>query len=400
MALYKFIASDKLGKLSEGELDAQSVGQVLEMLSGKELRPISVEAVKISNNFSLFSGISIADKIFLTKYLSLMLKVGTDLLSAINILLNDFDKASVKNFLLEVRDNLTKGQPFHRAFAKYPKVFSPVFINLIKAAESSGNLQETFESLSTSLEKESQLRSKIQGALIYPIIILCAASGIFIFLATFALPKIAKVFMDSGINPPFFSRIVFSVGLYFNDHILVILPGVVILAIAVFLFFTKVALGRRIWQEAVYRTPILRRIYRDLAIQRFSSTFGSLMKAGLPILDALHITADVVGVESFKNAINRVANEGLSKGLTIGDAFKKEPVFPKVISNLIAISEKAGHLDDILVTIADFYADNVDTSIKTLVSFLEPLLLLGMGLLVGLIAISIIVPIYQLTSQF
>lgn len=399
--LYHYLASDKTGKIYEGELDAGNVGQILEYLAGKELRPVSVEAVRPARSiFSFFSRISIGDKIFLTKYMSLMLKVGTDLLSAVDILIADFDKPAVKSLLLEIRENLTKGEPFHLAFEGHPKDFDLVFINLLKSAESSGNLQETFEHLSVSLEKESQLNSKIRSALIYPVIILVASFSIFIFLSTFALPKIAKVFFESNINPPFFSRIVFAVGLFFGDHIFLILLGLALVFFLGYLFFARNPLGRKMWQEVLKRIPVLHQIQRDLAIQRFAATFSSLMKAGLPIVESLHLSAGVVSTEEFKNALNRIADEGLARGLTIGEAFRRETVFPKVISNLIAISEKAGHLDDILQTIADFYSDNVDSSIKSLISVLEPLLLFGMGLMVGLIALSIIVPIYQLTSQF
>jgi type II secretory pathway component PulF len=399
--LYHYLASDKTGKIFEGELDAGNVGEILEYLGGKELRPVSVEAIRAGKSlFSFLSKISIADKIFLTKYMSLMLKVGTDLLSAVDILIADFDKPAVKGLLLEIRENLTKGEPFHLSFERRPNDFDPVFVNLLKAAESSGNLQETFATLSISLEKESQLRSKIRSALIYPVIILTASLAIFIFLSTFALPKIAKVFFESGIQPPFFSRIVFTVGLFFGDHVFLILLGLVALVVLAYWFFVKNPVGRRMWQEVINHTPVLRQIQKELAIQRFAATFSSLMKAGLPIVESLHLTAGVVSTEQFKNSLMRVADDGLSRGLTIGEAFRRETVFPKVISNLIAISEKAGHLDEILGTIADFYADNVDTSIKSLISVLEPLLLFAMGLLVGLIALSIIVPIYQLTSQF
>lgn len=398
--LYHYLASDKNGKLIEGELDAGSVGEILNLLGSKELKPVSVEAFKTRKSIALFSGINLTDKVFLTKYISLMLKVGTDLLSAINILISDFDKPAVKNLLLEIRDSLTKGQPFHQAFEKHPKSFSPVFVNLVKAAESSGNLQETFEELSTSMEKEAQLRGRIRSALIYPSVILVASLGIFIFLTTFALPRIAKVFVDSGIEPPTFSRIVFGIGLFFGGNLEFILPGLAAMGTLFYLFFRKTIVGRRALQSILDRTPILKNVLRDIAIQRFAATFASLMKAGLPILESLRITSTVVGSQKLKDSLERIANEGLSQGLTLGDAFRRETAFPKVISNLVAISEKAGHLDEILATISDFYADSIDSNVKTLVGFLEPLLLLSMGLLVGIIAISIIIPIYQLTAQF
>lgn len=400
--LYHYIATDKQGRLQEADYDADTLEAVLRYLGTKELRPISVKPLreKRTGFFGLAGNINLADKVFLTKYLSLMLRVGTDLLQAINILIADFDKPAMKNFLLEVRENISRGRPFYESFAKYPKIFSQVFVSLVKAAETSGNLQETFAELSDSLEKEAELRSKIRSAFIYPIIILTASIGIFIFLVTFALPKIANVFLQGGIQPPFFSRVVFTVGLFVGDNVAAILLTLAAVAGFSAYFFFWNRLGRAIAQRILSRTPVLKTLYQEIAVQRFAATFSSLLKAGLPIIEAVKITADVVSAEAFRVALIRVADEGLAKGLTIGDSFRRETVFPRVVINLIAVSERAGHLEEVLRTLADFYSSNIDASVKTLISFLEPALLLFMGTLVGTIALSIIVPIYQLTSQF
>ncbi len=400
--LYHYLASDSNGRMVEGDLDADNVPQVLQHLAGKELRPISViEVRKLGKVFqNLFSSINITDKVFLTKYLSLMLRVGTDLLSAINILIADFDKPAMRSFLLEVRDNLSRGLPFYEAFSKYPNVFSPVFVNLVKAAEASGNLQQTFEDLSNSIEQEVELSNKVRSALIYPLILLVAALSVITFLVVFAIPRIAKVFGDSGINPPLFSRIVFSIGLFLNDHLGLIAILFVGTSLPGIYFFWKHPTGRRLRDRILRTLPLISTVYRETAVQRFAATFSALMKAGIPIIQSIRITADVVGSEEFKISLLRVADEGLSKGLTIGEAFRKENTFPRVVSNLIAISEKAGHLAEVLETLAKFYSSNVDAKVRSLVSVIEPLLLMVMGLIVGLIALSIIIPIYQLTSNF
>jgi type IV pilus assembly protein PilC len=400
--LYHYIATDTTGRLQEADYDADSLELVLQYLATRELRPISVKPVRDASAgfFAKLGKITLADQVFLTKYLSLMLKVGTDLLQAINILIADFEKPAVKNFLLEVRENLSHGRPFYEVFARYPKVFSPVFVNLLKAAEAAGTLQETFADLSKSLEKNAELNSRIKSAFIYPAIILTASVGIFIFLTTFALPKIANVFSQGGIEPPFFSRVVFSVGLFAGDHTIAVLSSLALLVGGGIWFFYVNRVGRLVAERIISRTPLLRKLYQEIAVQRFASTFGSLLSAGLPIIDATKITADVVHSEEYRVALIRIANEGLAKGLTIGESFRRETIFPKVVTNLISVSERAGHLEEVLQTLADFYSTNIDTSVKTLISFLEPALLLTMGILVGGIALSIIVPIYQLTSQF
>lgn len=401
--LFHYLAAEKDGKIVEGDLEVDNFSQALQYIAGKGLKPISVKpieegSVKIKRR--VFGNINLTDKIFLTRYLALMLRVGTDLLSAIDILVADFTKPAMKNFLLEVRDNLGRGQPFHYAFEKYPRIFPPVFTNLIKAAEASGNLQKTFEDLSVSLDREAKIRNSVRSAMIYPLILLVASLFIFVFLVAFALPKIAKIFLESGINPPFFSRVVFNVGLYINSHALVFGLGGFLILISGVYFFWRNQTGRRFAQRVFGKLPIIKKVYRELAIQRFASTTSSLMKAGLPIVQTINITAETVNVEEFKFSLIRISQEGLAKGLTLSEAFRRETIFPKLVTNLISVSEKAGHLEDVLETLSDFYATRVESAIKSLVSFLEPALLISMGLLVGLVALSIIIPIYQLTSQF
>ncbi len=401
--LFHYLAVDQEGKSTEADFEASNLNEVLRYLSGKELRPISVKAIK-KGGFtmpSIFGGrINTSDKVFLTKYLALMLRVGTDLLSAINILINDFDKPAVRSFLLEVHDNLSRGQPFWQAFAKRPKTFSPTFVNLVKAAETSGNLEKTFEDLSKSLEREAELRSRVRSALIYPVVVFMMALGIMVFLVTFALPKLAGVFNNSGINPPIFSRIVFGVGLFVGENIVVILSTFFGLIGLIALAIYKTETGKQLSSRVVMNLPVVKSIYNDLAVQRMAATMSSLMKAGLPIVETITVAAETVGHREFRLALLRVAQDGLAKGLTIGESFKREEVFPKAVTNLVAISEKAGHLEEVLGTLADFYEANLDSNIKALVSLLEPMLLLSMGAIVALIALSIIVPIYQLTSSF
>ncbi|OGZ01284.1 MAG: hypothetical protein A3B13_03270 [Candidatus Liptonbacteria bacterium RIFCSPLOWO2_01_FULL_45_15] len=400
--LYHYSAADKTGKIIEAEIDADNLSQVLHFLSQKEMKPLSVKPIKTAKSsfFGLFGGITLTDKLFLTKYLSLMLKVGTDLLSAVNILISDFDKPAMRNFLFEVRENLSNGRPFYQAFANYPRTFSLVFVNLVKASEVSGNLQQTFEDLSNSMQREAELRSKVRSAFIYPIILTVMAFIIIGFLVTFALPKIANAFLQAGIKPPTFSRIVFGIGLFMGDNIWPLSLSFLVIVASLTYFFWRTSTGRRAISHIMWNLPVIKKIYSDIAIQSFAYTFGALMKAGIPIIQSINITAEVVSSEKFKVSLRRIAEEGLTKGLTIGEAFRRERVFPGVVTNLIAISEKAGHLEEVLKTLAEFYQTNVESGIKSLVSLLEPALLLIMGVMVATIALAIIIPIYQLTAQF
>jgi type II secretory pathway component PulF len=221
---------------------------------------------------------------------------------------------------------------------------------------------------------------------------------IFVGVLVFAIPRIAEVFTDSGIEPPFFSRVVFGLGIFVSNNIVTLFIVSTIIIVGFVWFFWKTEIGHRFGSRFVRRLPVVRKVFQDVAVQRFASTFSSLTKAGVPIIQALKITSDTVGDEDMRKSLIRIADDGLAKGLTIGDAFRREPVLPRVVTNLIAISDRAGHLEEMLATLAEFYRANVESSLKTLVSVVEPALLLMMGLLIGIVAMSIIVPVYQLSA--
>lgn len=388
----------------DGEIEAKSAAEVLEHLASLGLKPISLKKEKIIElqkiRFRIFEPmISVADKIFLTKYLTLMLRIGTDLFSAINILIADFDKPTVRSLLFEIRENLEKGRPFHIAFANHPKYFSSVFVNLVKSGEASGKLEETFDRLSTNLQKEQDLRQQIRSALIYPALLLVVSLAVVLFLITVVLPKISKVFEDSGFDPPLFSKVVFGIGLFLGNNFIFVILFLIIFAFSFWFLFTRVATAKKILQRFLRKLPLVGPLLKEIAIQRFSTTLSSLLVSGLPIIDSLEITSQVVGDEELKEALLRISKEGVSKGLTLGESFKKEPSFPKTITNLVAISEKSGNLSGILLTLSDFYESEIKSSVKILVSFLEPSLLVFVGFIVGIVALAVIVPVYQLVGQ-
>ncbi|MBI2592986.1 MAG: type II secretion system F family protein [Candidatus Colwellbacteria bacterium] len=400
---FHYIATDAKNNAVEGDLEAGAPSEVLEWMGKQGLRPVSLKslgAVETRGVKGVFSeSITTADKVFLTKYLALMLRVGTDLFSAIDILIADFEKPSVKTLLLEIKDALSRGQPFYTTFEKYPKYFSAVFTNLIRAGEVSGNLDQIFEDLSRGLEKEQQLRNKIKSALIYPVVLVFLSLVILFLMITFALPRIAETFLSAGIEPPLFSKIVFSIGLFLGHNAFAVLLFLVSAVFGSWFFFFKNFLGQRILRRTLVRLPVVSEIIYRIALQRFASTLSSLLRSGMPILEAMEITAKTVGNPDMEATLIRISREGIAKGLTIGEAFHRETYFPRVVVNLIAISEKSGHLESILETLSEFYESEIDSSLKILISFLEPVLLLIIGMIVGVIALAIIIPVYQLVGK-
>ncbi len=400
---FHYVASTQNGKITEGTAEAGSTQELLINLASQGLRPVSVKAMKTgeaseSGRHVFGQKITITDKIFLTKYLAIMLKVGTDLFQAINILIADFEKPALRALLIEIRESLERGQPFYSTFTRYPKYFSPIFVNLVKSGEASGNLERVFEDLSEGLDKEKTLRSKIRGALVYPMILLGLSMLILIFLTTFALPRLANIFLSGGFKPPAFSRIVFAVGLFINKYIWGFIGLGAIIGISIFIF-SRTLSGKNFFRSMLVRIPIIKGISYQLAIQRFATTLSSLLRAGVPIIDALTITAQTIGYPKLQDAVFRVATQGVAQGISLGEAFRRENAFPAVVTNLIAISEKAGHLEEILATLGRFYESEIDTSIKSAITFIEPTMLLFIGAIIGTVALAVIVPIYQLVGQ-
>lgn len=401
--LFHYTATNKEGRLIEDNGDFKDSETLLEHIKNQGLTPISIKAAKtLSGGIGkgvLGNPINLTDKIFLTKYLSLMLKSGTDLFKAIDILIADFQKPTMKMLLMEVRQNLEKGLPFYTTFQSYPNIFSPVFTSLVRAGEASGNLERIFFDLSRSLEKERELKQKIKSALTYPILLVTASLGILVLLVTFAIPRISSMFNTGDMKIPPITKAIFALSDFMSNHGLAVLGVVIAIVITLVLFFKKVQAGKKIFNRIIYKMPVISKVMQKNSYQRFCSTFGSLMRAGLPILENLEITATTVGNDEMRQAIVRIGKEGLSKGLTMGDAFRREPVFPQTIRTLVAVGEKAGHTEEIFGTLTEFYETEVDMSVKSLVSLVEPLMLLMMGVMVGGIALAVILPVYQFVGQ-
>jgi len=402
--LFHYLAQDFKGRIKEANISQPNLKAALEYLTSQNLRPISVKPITFESKkkgIVIFKEIlTLTDKVFLTKYLSLMLRVGTDLFSAIDILIEDFESGPARRFLLEIRTNLEQGKPFWYSFSQHQEYFSPVVANLIKAGETSGNLEITLSQVSQDLERERDLSSKVKSSLIYPALLLVASFVMILFLSTFAVPKLGTMFLSTGQKIPTYTRIVLGTGMFLNRYVYIVFPLALGLPIGLFFYFVKTKNGRKNFTKILEKIPVARNLMEKLALERFASVLSNLIRAGMPIIQAIEVTSTAVGNPKYEATLSRISKEYLAKGLSIGDSFKKEKVFPPVVTNLLAIGEKAGHTEEILNTLAAFYESEIDISLKTLVAFIEPAMLVILGVIIGGIALSLIVPVYQLVSQF
>jgi len=402
--LFHYLAQDSQGRIKEGNVNQSNTEAVLEYLTTQKLKPLSVKPLISEGEkkgLAIFKKtLNLADKVFLTKYLALMLKVGTDLFSAIDILIQDFESGPARRFLFETRSNLEQGKPFWSTFANHPEYFSSVVTNLIKAGETSGNLEATLNQVSINLERDRNLQTKVKSSLVYPAILLMTSVAMVIFLVTFAVPKLGEMFLSTGQTIPVYTRIVLSSGMFLNRNIFIVFPLLIAIPIALFYYFTKTQKGKEKFASFMEKIPVARDLVEKMALERFASVLSSLIKAGMPIIEAIEVTAGAVGHPKYEAALLRISKKHLTQGISMGNSFKKETIFPAVVSNLLAIGEKAGHTEEILKTLSTFYETEIDAALKILVSLLEPVLLMFLGVIVGGIALSLIVPVYQLVGQF
>ncbi|MEK7593223.1 MAG: type II secretion system F family protein [Patescibacteria group bacterium] len=408
MPFFIYKALNSAGGETQGEIQADNKKTAIDYLKRDKLTPLYIEEkgkfeksqFSIFSNFTIFErGINATDRIFLTRHLAAILKSGINLREALEVLQEDVQKPILKKILIDAKKNLEKGQPLSMTFATYDKYFSPVFIGLIRAGESSGTLEDTLENLGEQLQRDYELRKKVQSAMIYPAILMFASSLIIVLLLTFVMPRLTKALLQTKVKLPAITR--FFIGV---SDILSVQP---ILTIAVFIgaiiflvLFFRHQKGKQIFLKLLQKIPISRELIKRLALARFSRTFLNLLKSGMPALEAIKITAQTVGNKNYEDALLSIA-EDIKKGSPLNQSFKKRIyLFPQLVVSIIGIGERTGTLERALKTISDYYEEEVDRILKNLVSLLEPLMLVIMGFVIAGIALSILLPIYQLVSSF
>ncbi len=408
MSIFIYRALNKDGREEQGELQASDKETAVEYLKRDGFLALSLEEKgKIKKSgFSFLSqtdffrgGVNSLDRMFLVRHLSAILKSGINLRESLEILEEDTSKPALKAVLMDAKKNLERGQPLSATFAAYENYFSSVFVGLVKAGEASGTLEETLEGLGEQLRRDYEMKKKVQSAMIYPAVLLGASSLIVILLLTFILPRLAKSLIQAKVVLPAITRFFIFISGIFSASPPLTIAIFIIFVISLFLFSRRKE-SRDFFIFILGKLPVSRELIKKLALARFTMTFRNLLKSGMSALDALDITAKTVGNSQYEMAIVLIAEE-IRKGAPLHEVFKKRAnLFPQLVSSIIAVGERTGTLERSLLTIAEYYNEEVDRLLKNLVSLLEPILLVIMGIIVATIALSILLPIYQLVSSF
>jgi len=405
MSTFIYEAYNREGAIVHGEYEASTRDEAVQYLVGREFTPISVDALRGKGEgkgmlaIHLFEGIGPVDVMFLVRNLSATVKAGLSIVEALDILIADAEKNAMKKILQEVQALVKNGQTLSSGFGEYKNLFPPIFLGMLRAGEISGQLDKTLVELSKYLSKEYALRAKVKSALTYPIILLIASSGVVTLLLMFVLPRLTKAFAASGVKLPFITKMFLGLSNMLTwSYALDV--GVLVFLIWFFLYFRTTRVGKKLFFFIISHLPVANDLIKKVALVRFSRTFGNLLGSGIAAVEALKLSAQSIGNESYTRALDAAITD-IENGLPISKSLSKFPdLFPRLLVSLITVGERTGSLHEILGTFSDFYEEEVDNKLKDLTAILEPALLLLMGLLVGAIAVSIILPIYQLVGNF
>ncbi len=348
------------------------------------------------STFSIELGPSKKDVLNFTNQLAVMIRAGISLPDALESIASQMDKKKFKHIIFDLKNKIEGGQTFSQALSLHQEVFSNLYINMIAAAEVSGSMSAMLQQLVEYLDQEAQTRSQIIGAMVYPIIIAVMAVSTTIFLLTFVLPRFLVVFAGSEHLLPAPTKIIMAVSSIVRGYWFVILP-VTGLAVWGFWYFINTTAGREWWDRMKLRIPLLRTLCRSLYITRSLHTMGVLTNAGVPILDTIIITAQVSGNVLYEKMWKRVY-ESVRQGSKIASSLSTSELMPGNVVQMLRSGEESGTLSDVLRDVAEFYARELRTVIKVVTSMIEPIMIVIMGVLVGFIAMSIILPIFKMSS--
>ncbi|MFH1509961.1 MAG: type II secretion system F family protein [Candidatus Nealsonbacteria bacterium] len=397
---FNYQGRTKQGDIRIGSVEASSQESAINLLQGYGLYVTLLEKAKrpiYAKNITIFSGVSRKDIVLFSRQLSIMFKSKVSLIESLRVLASQMKNADFKEKVFHISEDIEAGTAFSKSLSQYPKIFSPFYVAMVKSGELSGKLSEVLDYLSKHLEKEYHLVAKAKGALIYPALVVFVVILVIGLLVFFVIPNLTQVLESSGQELPAATRMVISSSEFLKSW------GWIFIFIIAFLVvfisrYKKTELGTKTFDSLILKIPMLKDLLMMIYVSRFSENLSTLISGGLPIVQALETTGDVIGNVSYKEAIAE-AKEGVRKGNTISSVLAKYPeLFPAVFNQMVIVGEQTGNLDNVLMDIVDFYQKEIDTSIDSLLAVMEPLLIVFLGGIVGGVMLSILTPMYKMMT--
>lgn len=401
MPNYRYTAKDKTGREVTGVDEAPDERALINLLRKKELVVVSVKPEKKKDNtkvnfFKAGAKIKLSELVLFSRQLATMIDSGIPLVQGLEILSEQIEDAGFKVIIADVKKQVSTGASFYEALGKHPKAFSSLFVNMVKAGESSGALDDIMERLATYLEKTDSLIRKVKSALTYPIVVSVMAILITLVLMIKVVPVFESIFADFGGKLPLPTLILITISHFLVNYFVIWAGGFS----AGFFFlarFLKTEKGTVMFDGFKLNMPIFGVIFRKVAVSKFSRTLSTLVRSGVPILTALEIVGKTAANKIIENAVDKV-RASIREGENITNPLTESKVFPPLVTRMIAVGEQTGELEKMLTKIADFYDDQVDAAVSGITSLIEPLVIAFLGIVIGTIVICMFLPIFKLSS--
>ena len=421
MARFRYSAMDSSGGESTGELTSESRTQAAQMIRAKGLFPTKISEVaaagpkKGSVGSALNKGPQVKKRnpvmaflngrvkprqlMTFTRQLATLIEAGLPLLRGLKILLKQEKTPGLRDALQGMGDAVEGGSTFSESLAQFPRIFDDLFVNMVRAGEAGGVLDQVLLRLAEFSEKAEQIKNKVKGAMIYPMVVLFAAFGILTFLMIFIIPRFQEIFTDllgDQPLPPLTAMVIGFSQFMLKKWYVLIVGGVV--AVVSFKFFKKTEKGSYILDWLKLKSPLIGPLFSKTAVARFTRTLGTLLTSGVPILTALNIVRDTSGNKVLSTAIQKI-HDSVKEGDTMAMPLGASGVFPDMVVSMVDVGEETGALPEMLVKIADTYDNEVDTAVEGLTSVIEPIMIIVLALIVGVIVIAMFVPLISIITK-
>lgn len=399
--LFSYRALDTDGHERQGTIEALSMDVAVATLQRRNLIVSSIEPMgkkgELPIHFSFLNPVSNKEIVILSRQIATLFEAQVSALRVFRLLAAEVDNRSLSDILTQVADDLQGGSPISKALARHPKVFSTFYVNMVRSGEESGKLSETFGYLADYLDRTYEVASKAQNALIYPAFVIVVFVVVMALMLTMVIPKVSQILIDSGQEIPLYTKIVIGLSMFLVNYGFFFL---IALAVGGFFAyrFAQTPGGRLFFDDMKLEVPYVGDLYEKLYLSRIADNFATMLMSGVPVVESVEITASVVGNARYEAVLKDVGDQ-VKGGASISDALNRHEEIPGIMSAMVKVGEETGELGNILTTLAKFYRREVTNAVDTLVDLIEPLMIVLLGLGVGILLASVLIPIYNLAGS-
>lgn len=402
MKVFEYKGLSNTGDKVSGDVDASSRDGAIEILQQRgiiitSLNDKSETGQGLNKSISFFSKVPVKEVVFMARQIATLFEAHVSANKAFSLIAEQAENKTLKSQLRGVTNDLASGISISQSLSQYPETFSAFFVNMVKSGEETGKLSETFIFLADYMERQYELNRKVKSALIYPTFVISVFVGVMVLMFTFIIPKLGKMITESGQPVPVYTQIVLKISdLFVNNGLMVLI--LVVIAVIGLIFFLKGQKGK-FWLDGVkLKLPFFRVLFQKIYLARIADNLDTMLSAGIPIIRTLEVTSAVVSNRVYENIIKDVS-EQVKSGISLANAFAKHSEVPSMLSQMIRVGEETGMLGQVLKTLGKFYRREVDQAVDTIVALIEPAMIILLGLGVGVLLVSVLVPIYQVSMS-